>query len=670
MSDFEIIGKVVIDDANATAALKSGLGGIEEQAGSTGAAIEGMGGATKVAGEEAEKTAAKHGKLSSMFSDMTGKGAGLNKSLGVLAGTFAGGFVALEAGKWLLGGISDAAKMQQATDVLNRTLEQNAHITPQAAKGVDEWGDKLARTYGISHEQVLPDLGVLTASTKNVAESEKLMGDAADIAAARHLPLDSVVKALAKGAQGTTTGLSRLGLATKDAGGNALTFTQIMKEAVKAYGGDAAAAADTTAGRMAVLQESYSQTKDRLMTDLIPAENALLTGLTAVFNYLPTLASGFATAWRDVIGPVVMWAWDNVLHPVFDMIVFDVKAQIAVDELLAEGVMWAWKTVIGPTVTFVWQNILKPVGLAIEADVRLQIQVIKDLATWTTWAWTNVIGPVVRFAWNNILKPVWEQGIMPDVRLMSTLVQTLGGIFKTAFGAIQTAVQDAWKVVKPIFDGIEKGLGLIGKAASAVSGLFGSGHGSSTPQRGGPSTATYSSGSFNSATWAQDFLKAAGLPVTSQNIANVNAWENAEGTFGHINNPLDTTQSAPGAHSINSAGVKDYTSLTQGLSATVSTLFNGYYTAIINALKGSVSTSAFEKAVGSTPWGTFDSGGWLPAGGIGVNKTNKPEAVLTQQQLTALTTKATEYHLHIHTASDTVSPMQEFAMMKTLAAVS
>lgn len=121
-------------------------------------------------------------------------------------------------------------------------------------------------------------------------------------------------------------------------------------------------------------------------------------------------------------------------------------------------------------------------------------------------------------------------------------------------------------------------------------------------------------GQFTQLTWAKALLVAMRLPVTADNVAAITAWEMAEG--GHwyntaYYNPLNTTQSMPGATSMNSVGVKAYTSWKQGLEATVKTLKNGYYDDIIAALRRGDDAEAVAAAVGASPWGTGDFSGLI-----------------------------------------------------------
>jgi peptidoglycan hydrolase CwlO-like protein len=114
-------------------------------------------------------------------------------------------------------------------------------------------------------------------------------------------------------------------------------------------------------------------------------------------------------------------------------------------------------------------------------------------------------------------------------------------------------------------------------------------------------------GKITQVTWAQAFLKSLGVPMTADNVAAIVAWEMAEG--GHwyntaYYNPLNTTQSMPGATVFNSVGVKAYTSWAQGLKASVITIRNGYYADILDALRRGNDAQAVANAVAASPWGT------------------------------------------------------------------
>jgi hypothetical protein len=88
------------------------------------------------------------------------------------------------------------------------------------------------------------------------------------------------------------------------------------------------------------------------------------------------------------------------------------------------------------------------------------------------------------------------------------------------------------------------------------------------------------------------------------------AWAFAEGGWqdnAATYNPLNTTQPAAAARSINAVGVKAYVSLTQGVAATVATLKNGLYSPVLGAWAGG-DPDALAVAVGASKWGTSAAG--------------------------------------------------------------
>ncbi|MFN2589597.1 MAG: coiled-coil domain-containing protein [Actinomycetota bacterium] len=105
--------------------------------------------------------------------------------------------------------------------------------------------------------------------------------------------------------------------------------------------------------------------------------------------------------------------------------------------------------------------------------------------------------------------------------------------------------------------------------------------------------------------WATRFLTELAVPVCRYNQIAVVAWETAEYTAAAWN-PLATTLDMPGATDFNSAGVKNYRSLDQGLRATVSTLLRGVtsygYGAIIAALANCEDPAVTAEAIAASSW--------------------------------------------------------------------
>jgi hypothetical protein len=107
--------------------------------------------------------------------------------------------------------------------------------------------------------------------------------------------------------------------------------------------------------------------------------------------------------------------------------------------------------------------------------------------------------------------------------------------------------------------------------------------------------------------WAKALLTTARLPATARNITTFVAWAIAEGGWWNnraLYNPLNTTQPYNGSHAVNSVGVQAYRSQSDGMAATLETLHNGNYGAIVHGLLISDTPNNMASTVGSSPWGT------------------------------------------------------------------
>jgi len=191
-----------------------------------------------------------------------------------VAGVALGGAL-VSAGYALGNAAKAAAEEEQEMAVLRNTLRKATKATDAQVDATEDWITELQNATGVADGELRPALGKLVIATGDVNKAQDLLGVALDIAAARGADVNTVVTALGKAATGSTGGLSRLGLATKDASGEALTFDEILQNATKTMGGAAAAAADTTAGRFQILKARFADLKEEIGARLLPYLNRL-----------------------------------------------------------------------------------------------------------------------------------------------------------------------------------------------------------------------------------------------------------------------------------------------------------------------------------------------------------------------------------------------------------
>ena len=110
-------------------------------------------------------------------------------------------------------------------------------------------------------------------------------------------------------------------------------------------------------------------------------------------------------------------------------------------------------------------------------------------------------------------------------------------------------------------------------------------------------------GNITDKNFYERLLTELGAPVTSENLKYLYAWRQAEGKGGRYN-PFNTTWKRPGSTKMNSHGVQHYTSLEDGMVATLKTLRNGYYDCIVNGLKNDIGASEIAKCPSLKTWGT------------------------------------------------------------------
>jgi hypothetical protein len=98
-------------------------------------------------------------------------------------------------------------------------------------------------------------------------------------------------------------------------------------------------------------------------------------------------------------------------------------------------------------------------------------------------------------------------------------------------------------------------------------------------------------------------------PVTLHTICSLVCWRVAECSAANADrgaaaNLLNTTHPLKGATDYNTVGVKNYQSLSQGVWATVLTLTNGHYGAILDSLRHDDPAPSTLARVVQSPWGT------------------------------------------------------------------
>ena len=201
-----------------------------------------------------------------------GKMTALGASVGRFAGPMmAGAAAAVGAFAIKLGvdGVQAAIEEEKALTQLNTALNNVGQGFANAQ--VNQFIDDLQYASSVADGDLRPAFTRLVTATRDAAQAQDLLTLALDISAGTGKDLESVTMALSKAAIGQTTALRRLGVPLDAATLKSGDLNAISAELSKTFGGQAAASANTFAGKLKLLQISASELQESFGTGVIDA---------------------------------------------------------------------------------------------------------------------------------------------------------------------------------------------------------------------------------------------------------------------------------------------------------------------------------------------------------------------------------------------------------------
>lgn len=270
-------------------------------------------------------------------------GLSLNKATVAFAALTGAAYGLVRVGQQLV----DAAAEDQASQTkLAKALKNTTKATDAQIASTEKWITMQQRSTGYTDTQLRASLARLTNSTKNVSEAQRLLGIAMDVSRGTGKDLETVTMAIGKAYDGNVGALKRLGVPLDD---NILK-TQDSQAAIKVlsdlYGGQASAYAETFAGKMAILNTTFGEFKEKIGQKLIDGILKVLPYVQDFADELAgtgksSLASAMSATAREAAGDTgaknlaqSLVALAKSFTAVFDAL-FDPKAGTANDRLNA-----------------------------------------------------------------------------------------------------------------------------------------------------------------------------------------------------------------------------------------------------------------------------------------------------------------------------------------------
>ena len=176
--------------------------------------------------------------------------------------------------------VKAAIEDEKAQVSLATTLRNTTKATDQQVKAVEDYIDKTARATGVTDDQLRPSLDRLVRSTGDVTKAQKLQQLALDISAGTGKDLATITEGLGKAYDGNLGALKRLGVPLDASIIKAKDFDAAVKALSETFAGQADAAADTFAGRMARINIAVDEAKEQIGFALLPILEKFATVIT------------------------------------------------------------------------------------------------------------------------------------------------------------------------------------------------------------------------------------------------------------------------------------------------------------------------------------------------------------------------------------------------------
>lgn len=189
-----------------------------------------------------------------------------------------------------LAAVHAAEEDAAAQQVLATTMRNTIDATDGQIASLEKWITQISYATGYLDDDLRPAMGIFLRATKDQTKAQDLMQLSMDVARGTGKDLASVTAAIAKAYGGNTTALGRLIPGIKQAGEGTLTWATAQARLNQQFGGQAAAYADTAAGKAARLSAQYQDMKEAIGTALIPVMQTFVGILSTVFGWFNSLS--------------------------------------------------------------------------------------------------------------------------------------------------------------------------------------------------------------------------------------------------------------------------------------------------------------------------------------------------------------------------------------------
>jgi hypothetical protein len=338
---------------------------------------------------------------------------------------------AVVAGKALYDMTKAAIDDEAAQVKLATALKNNANATDSQIASTESWISAQGKALGVTDDELRPALGRLVTATKDVGKAQELASLAMDVSAGSGKSLESVSTALMKAANGQVSALSRVGINTKKANGETISFEQAQRRMAATFKGAAEKNANTLSGKMQRLKVVLSEAGEEIGAKLIPvvtkmADWFLNKGLPAMEAFGDYLGKKLPPIFAYIKGVIDKFSGEG--SGKLSQFISDVKG-IFTDGIAIVTNLWR---LFGDNILQFLKSTFDNVKMILEGAFN----VIKGIF--------KTVSAILRGDW----KEAWE-GIKDILRgakqIIVGLVRQTFNVLRFAFKNVKTALANIWR---------------------------------------------------------------------------------------------------------------------------------------------------------------------------------------------------------------------------------
>jgi hypothetical protein len=197
------------------------------------------------------------------------------------------GALGLAITKFGFDAVKAAAEDQKAQLKLAKTLQNVTGATQAQTAAVEKFITAQQFATGVSDTQLRPALETLVRATGDVTKAQGLLKLSLDVSQGSGRDLETISIALAKAQGGQFTALQRLGIVIPENIKKSKDFAKVQEYLNTLFGGQAAVAAGTYEGKLAILGQRTGELKESIGGALLPALTNLVDYI--IINIMPAL---------------------------------------------------------------------------------------------------------------------------------------------------------------------------------------------------------------------------------------------------------------------------------------------------------------------------------------------------------------------------------------------